>query len=176
MPSPTGGSAYPPPPGAPAPQPSQAYPGAAPSYVPPPAVPAPGHAPQAYGYPAVAQNTPGAAPQGYPGQAYGAGAYPSYPAPRPTSGLAVTSLVCALASLVLSWLVIPVLASVAAVITGHMALSRTKADPSLGGRGMAFAGLIIGYAVLGIGVLVIGIILFSFLMVGAFTLPAVYSS
>lgn len=178
----SGGPAYTPPPAPPA-QPYQAYPGAAPAY--PPAAPgpvpaAPGPVPPVPGAVQPYGSTPapgyGAAPGYAAPQAYAPGAYPLYAAPRPTSGLAVTSLVCGLASFLLSWLFIPALASIVAVITGHMALKRTKEDPSLGGRGMAFAGLIIGYVVIGIGVLTIGIIVASFLAVGAFTLPWIYAS
>ncbi|WP_341934260.1 DUF4190 domain-containing protein [Microbacterium sp. LWO14-1.2] len=116
----------------------------------------------------------GAPPQQQP---YGA-AYPAsiYPASRPTSGLAITSLICGIAGLVLFWAVIPLIASIVAVITGHMALRQTKADPSVGGRGMAFAGLIMGYVM--VAVLAIGIVttVISFLFLGAFTIPFIFSS
>ncbi|WP_314647791.1 DUF4190 domain-containing protein [uncultured Microbacterium sp.] len=179
----SGGPAYTPPPAAPA-QPYQAYPGAAPAYPPagpgqaPAAVPPAPGAVQPYGAPSGYGAAPayGAAPGYAAPQGYAPGAYPLYAAPRPTSGLAVTSLVCGLASFLLSWLFIPALASIVAVITGHMALKRTKEDPSLGGRGMAYAGLIIGYVVIGIGVLTVGIIVASFFAVGAFTLPWIYAS
>jgi hypothetical protein len=60
----------------------------------------------------------------------------------PTSGLAITSMVCGILGLV-TCLMLP---GIPAVICGHMALNR-MADPSvrLGGRGMAIAGLIMGY-------------------------------
>ncbi len=67
------------------------------------------------------------------------GAYPYAP---PTSGLAITSMVCGILGLV-TCLMLP---GIPAVICGHLALNR-MADPSvrLGGRGMAIAGLIMGY-------------------------------
>lgn len=59
-------------------------------------------------------------------------------APR-TNGLAVVSFVSSL--LWLFWV-----GSLAAVITGHMAMSRIDSSGGMeGGRGLAIAGLIIGY-------------------------------
>ena len=62
-------------------------------------------------------------------------------APR-TSALAVASLACSLASLVtcVGWL--------PGIICGHMARTRMRRDSSLKGKGLAKAGLIIGYSVL----------------------------
>ncbi|RKN69661.1 DUF4190 domain-containing protein [Microbacterium sp. CGR2] len=97
------------------------------------------------------------------------------PAPRPASGLAITSLVCGIAGLVLFWALIPMLASIVAVVTGHMALGQTKRDPSIGGRGMAFAGLILGYVVVGILLFTIATTIISIVLVGAFTLPFVFA-
>lgn len=108
--------------------------------------------------------------------AYGYGT-PSYPvAARPTSGLAVTSLVCAIASVVFSWLVFPILAAIVAVITGHMALKLTKNNAAIGGRGVAFAGLIIGYIMLGFLALGVVITVISFAFFGAFTIPFLVNS
>jgi hypothetical protein len=164
-PPPFGGTPYSPPPAAPV-QPTQAYPGAAPGYG--------AASPTGYGQPQPpAQPGYGAAHQPY---GYAQNPYPIYPAPRPTSGLAITSLVCGIVSLVFGLLVLPALASIAAVITGHAALKKTKNDPTVGGRGMAFAGLIMGYVVLAVGVITVGVTIISFLMVGAFTLPFLYNS
>lgn len=133
----------------------------------PPAFPAAAPQPGYYG---AAAPVPHQAP-GYP--AYGT---PAYPAPRPSSGLAITSLICGIAGVVLFWAVVPILASIVAVITGHMALRQTRANPALGGRGMAFAGLILGYVM--VAVLLIGIVttVISFVFLGAFTLPFIFSS
>jgi hypothetical protein len=95
---------------------------------------------------------------------------------RPTSGLAITSLVCAIASVVFSWLVFPILAAVVAVITGHMALKQTKANTAIGGRGVAFAGLIIGYIMLGFLALGIVVTVISAIFFGAFTIPFLVNS
>lgn len=106
---------------------------------------------------------------------YGAPVYPAAPAPRPTSGLAITSLICGIAGVVLVWAIIPVLASIAAVITGHMALGQTRRDPAVGGRGMAITGLILGYAMIAIAAFTLIGIIISFLFVGAFSLPFIFS-
>jgi len=118
------------------------------------AAPAPAPGP----YPSTAPGTPSAAP--------GYGYAPLAPA-RPTSGLAITSLICGIAGLALSFFVIPLLASIVAVITGHMALNQTKRDMSIGGRGIAVAGLVLGYLGLaGIAFIVIALIV-SFLFFGS---------
>ncbi|WP_194763255.1 DUF4190 domain-containing protein [Microbacterium sp. UFMG61] len=158
------------PPAPPAPRvdagPTQAYPGAAPSYSPPPAAPASGYAP--------AQPPHGTASQQQPGHPIYGGQY--VPAPRPTSGLAVTSLICGIAGVVLFWLFLPMLASIVAVVTGHMALRQIKADPSLAGRGMAIAGVIMGYVMTAFLVLSLAITLISIVFFGAFTLPFIFAS
>ncbi|HET6441689.1 MAG TPA: DUF4190 domain-containing protein [Phycisphaerae bacterium] len=62
---------------------------------------------------------------------------------KETPGIAIASLVCGLASFVC---LANVLTGIPAVITGHMALGRIKRSAgALGGRGLAFAGLILGY-------------------------------
>ena len=115
--------------------------------------PAPSYATQPYaGQPYAAQG-PYAAPgygQGYgqPVAPYGYG-YP--PAPR-TNPLAIVSFVSAFVM------------SIAAVITGHIALSQIKRTGE-GGRGFALAGLIIGYAGIGFAALFFVIWLILFLSV-----------
>jgi len=68
--------------------------------------------------------------------------YNATTAPPRTSGLAIASLVCSLASLVtcVGWL--------PGIICGHMARSRMHRDSSLKGKGLATAGLAIGYFIL----------------------------
>lgn len=59
-----------------------------------------------------------------------------------TSGLAISSLVCGIVGL----LTCLILAGIPAVICGHMALNQINQEPTqIGGRGMAIAGLIMGY-------------------------------
>lgn len=109
------------------------------------------------------------APPVVPAAHYGAG-YAVAPA-RPASGLAITSLVCGIAGAALFWALIPMLASIVAVITGHMALGQTKRDSRLGGRGMALAGLILGYAVVAVLLFTIVSTVVGFLLFGAFAIP-----
>jgi hypothetical protein len=72
--------------------------------------------------------------------------------PRKKNGLAVASLICG----ILGFLCF---AFVPAIICGHMALSRLKAGRAVGGRGMAIAGLVLGY--MWLALTVIGLALFS---------------
>jgi Domain of unknown function (DUF4190) len=70
------------------------------------------------------------------------------PPAKPNSNMAVASLVLG----ILGWTIAPVLASIAAIITGHMAKNEIKSSMGqLGGDGMATAGLIMGYASVAIG-------------------------
>ena len=122
----------------------------------PPPGPPPGPSPPSgpWGAPAP---TPGWTPQpqtqpqpgwgGYPAGGYGAGGYPgSYPTRQKTSGLAVASLVTGL----LFWcFVIP---GIVAVVLGHLALEQIEDSAGAKtGRGLAIAGIILGW--IGIGIL-----------------------
>ena len=60
--------------------------------------------------------------------------------PTRTSGLAIASLVLSL--------VLPI-GCIPAIVCGHIALRRIEKVPALRGRGLALAGLIIGYVILG---------------------------
>jgi hypothetical protein len=65
------------------------------------------------------------------------------PPTKPNSNMAIASMVLGL----LGWTLLPGLASIAAVITGHMAKKEIKESMGqLAGDGMATAGLIMGYA------------------------------
>jgi hypothetical protein len=70
---------------------------------------------------------------------------------RKTNGLAIASMVLGIAS------IIPPLAicSIPAIIMGAIALNQIKKDPSLDGRGMALAGVIIGSIFLALWILAI---------------------
>lgn len=57
--------------------------------------------------------------------------------PKRTSGLAIASLVCSILSCVGGF--------IPGIICGHLARSRMRKDPSLGGAGLATAGLWVGY-------------------------------
>ena len=79
--------------------------------------------------------------------------------PRQTSTLAIVSLIFG----VLSWIVIPLLGSLVAIITGHMARAEIRREPErLDGDGMALAGLILGYLAIGLWLLAI-LLFFGFL-------------
>ena len=86
----------------------------------------------------VTSISPYASP-GYPGQMmpYGPGMMESR-----SSGLAVASMVSGIIGIV----VCPFFGSIPAVICGHMALSQINQSPMpMSGRGMAIAGLVMGY-------------------------------
>ena len=93
-------------------------------------------APPAYGSP-PGYGVPGyGAPPGY-GSGYGGVASPG------TNGMAIASLVCSLATFVVCVTFIP------GIICGHIAMSQIKRTGEQG-KGMAVAGLVIGYAILGL--------------------------
>ncbi|GAA5030266.1 DUF4190 domain-containing protein [Microbacterium fluvii] len=132
------------PPAAPAGYP-QTPPPAAPTY----GQPTPGAAP-VYGQPPAYGAAPayGAPPAYGTGPAYGsAPAYGAY-APAKTNSLAIVSLIASIAGLT----VIPLIGTIVGIITGHMSLSQLKTSGE-GGRGMALAGVIIGWVSLALGVL-----------------------
>jgi hypothetical protein len=76
-----------------------------------------------------------------------------------TSNLAIISLIAG----IVSWVLLPFIASLIAVITGHMAKKEIKNSNGMrSGNGMATAGLILGYVNLGLGLcvcLVVGVML-----------------
>lgn len=82
------------------------------------------------------------------------------PSPVPvvpqTSNLAIASLVLSIATLVLG-----PFGCIPGIICGHIARARIKKDSSLGGEGLAKAGLIIGYLFLAAGIIaLIGMVVF----------------
>lgn len=77
---------------------------------------------------------------------------PSSLGTQPKSGLSVTSLVLGILSIVPC----SILAGIPAIITGHIAHNRATKEPHLyGGKGMALAGLIMGYISIPLVVLMI---------------------
>ncbi|MGJ4730040.1 DUF4190 domain-containing protein [Luteimonas sp. SDU101] len=69
-------------------------------------------------------------------------------APRQTSSLAIVSLV----SGILGWTLLPLIGSIVAIITGHMARGEIRRAPErMEGDGLALAGLILGYTMLVLG-------------------------
>jgi len=75
-----------------------------------------------------------------------------------TSSLAIISLVSGL----LGWTLAPWLGSIIAIITGHMARSEIRKQPSqIDGDGFAIAGLVMGYLFIGLTVLtLLAVVLF----------------
>ncbi|EZP29534.1 DUF4190 domain-containing protein [Microbacterium oleivorans] len=142
---------------------------------------APPYAPSAYGQPPAApvygQQSPGApvygqqySQPGYPQPGYGQPAYgqPGYgyavaPA-RPTNVLAIVSLIASIAGLT----ILPFVASIVGIITGHMALKQLKTSGE-NGRGLALGGTIVGWV--GGGILLL-IIAFWLIFIVAFAASA----
>ncbi|WP_031339431.1 DUF4190 domain-containing protein [Xanthomonas maliensis] len=61
---------------------------------------------------------------------------------RQTSALAVASLITG----ILGWTLVPVLGSICAIVTGHLARSEIRRNPhGLEGDGLAVTGLILGW-------------------------------
>lgn len=104
---------------------------------------------------------PGSVPPSQPAPAYGEPAAPAYgqsaaygqPSGAKTNTLAIISLVASIAGIVILWGI----GSIGGVICGHISLSQIKKTGEQG-RGMAVAGLIIGYV--GIALAIIGVIIF----------------
>ncbi|WP_427134799.1 DUF4190 domain-containing protein [Pseudarthrobacter sp. S9] len=108
---------------------------------------APGAPGQQYGAPGQQYPQPGS-----PYNAYGQPAY--YGVPAEPNGLSIASMCCGIAVFVgLGFFLLP---QVAAVILGHLALKR---EPS--GRGMAIAGLAMGYVGIALTAVVILIVLLA---------------
>lgn len=89
-------------------------------------------------------------PYGQGPSSVGYGAPNGYnPNPRKTNVLAIASLISGIGAFI-----VPILASIAAIILGHMALNQIK-QRNEEGKGMAIAGLILGYVGIGIALLYI---------------------
>lgn len=74
------------------------------------------------------------------------------------SGLAIASLVCGIAA----WIIVPFIGAIAAVILGHLAKKEIReSGGTVGGDGMALAGLLMGYIQIGLIILavIIGVVL-----------------
>ena len=105
--------------------------------------------------------TPKAAPKAAPKTAPAAPAAPTYvPAPVvPTNVLAIVSLVTGILGLTFA----PFISSIAAIITGHISLHQIKTTHEQG-RGMALAGLILGYVMLALALIGLAILIFIFVV------------
>lgn len=107
--------------------------------------------------PTAPKSAPKAAPQAAPAPA-AAPTYVSAPV-VPTNVLAIVSLVTGL----LGFTFAPFIGSLAAVITGHLALNQIKHTTEQG-RGMAVAGLILGYVVLGLILVIVSLMIVLFVI------------
>ncbi|OZC49568.1 hypothetical protein CH294_09780 [Rhodococcus sp. 14-2483-1-1] len=95
----------------------------------------------------------------YPNPQYGNAPYAGggYQTPAPTNTLAIVSLVLAILGLTF----LPLIASVCAVVCGHISRGQIKRTGE-GGSGFATAGLVVGYVSIALFVIVVGaIILFA---------------
>lgn len=82
--------------------------------------------------------------------------YPPVPPVQKDSGLAIASLICGIAS----WFIIPFFGALAAIITGHLAIGEINQSNGLTkGKGLATAGLILGYVQFGMALIVIIVLL-----------------
>jgi Domain of unknown function (DUF4190) len=99
------------------------------------------------GPPTIPPPMPGGPPTVYPAQQHVVH-YQYTPAGR-TSGLAIASMV--LGILWIYWI-----GSILAIIFGHIAINQARRDETLRGKGMAIAGLVLGYV--GLGTLLLAII------------------
>ncbi|NJN97102.1 MAG: DUF4190 domain-containing protein [Anaerolineales bacterium] len=58
-----------------------------------------------------------------------------------TNTMAIISVIAG----VVSWVALPLIGGVVAIVTGHMARNEIKNNPGMQGDGLAIAGLILGY-------------------------------
>lgn len=80
-----------------------------------------------------------------------------------TSTLAIVSLSTGIAGILLGWNFVPFLASIVAVITGHMARKEIRlSNGSIDGDGFAMAGLIMGWAMIALSVIGLLLIILFF--------------
>jgi hypothetical protein len=86
-------------------------------------------------------SSPTEAPVFQPAQPYGSSVNNIVPPPRATDGLAIASLVLGLLTL----LCCGVFTGIPAIICGHISLLKVSRNPNLQGKGMAIAGLVLGY-------------------------------
>ena len=76
---------------------------------------------------------------------------------RQTSALAIVSLIAG----ILGWSLLPLIGSLVAIVTGHLARGEIRRNPALDGNAMAVIGLILGWlAVVGAILFVLVFVLF----------------
>jgi hypothetical protein len=95
---------------------------------------------------------------------------PQTTSPTPqTSTAAIVSLVAG----IVCWVMLPVVAAIAAIVAGHMARAEIRRSPQLDGDGMAIAGLTLGYVQLILVLLSFMALLLFFLFFGSIAVLAV---
>jgi hypothetical protein len=98
-------------------------------------------------------------------------AYASGPVIQRTSGSAITSFVLGVATYVVGWFgfalgplaLVMFLLPVLAIVFGAVGIKQTK-DPTVGGKGLAVAGLVLGIVAVAIGLLVALLVMLVFAM------------
>jgi Domain of unknown function (DUF4190) len=82
--------------------------------------------------------------------------YPPMQSVQKDSGLAIASLICGIGT----YFIIPFFGALAAIILGHIAVNEiNNSNGLLKGKGMATAGLVLGYVQIGLILLVVVILL-----------------
>ena len=87
---------------------------------------------------------------------------PAYYTARPTNTLAIISMILGIAG----YVVLPFVAGIAAVITGHIARGQIRRTGEAG-RGFALAGLILGYVNIALTVLAFAVVIVALALAGA---------
>ncbi|TWI03538.1 uncharacterized protein DUF4190 [Luteimonas cucumeris] len=78
---------------------------------------------------------------------------------RQTSTLAIISLIAG----ILGWTALPLIGSIGAIITGHMARGEINREPQrLEGDALAVAGLVLGYTAIVVGILALFVFVLFF--------------
>lgn len=86
----------------------------------------------------------------------------SSPVPK-TNSLATVSLVCSILGILC---LLPIIGSIAAIITGHLARGAIKKEPTQAGRKLALVGLLLGYVGVIAWTLILFVLLIPVLLVG----------
>lgn len=80
------------------------------------------------------------------------------PSPVPTSSAAIVSLSFGIAS----WVLVPLLAAIVAIVSGHMARAEIRrSQGAIQGDGLALVGMILGYLNIALGLLAILAVVFG---------------
>jgi hypothetical protein len=95
---------------------------------------------------------------------------PSYPPPGQVYGQTSTMAIVSLIAGIATWVFLPIIGAIVAIITGHMSKNEIRASAGrLTGDGLATAGLVLGYIHLAFAVL--GICAFIAMLALGITIP-----